>query len=190
MPFIPGKVIKTFTTKSGREATLMYPRWEHLHQLLEYINTLSAEDTFIRFSGEQLALKDEAEYLASIFVAMEMQRKVYVYCVVDNQLVGVCEVGKMPELQARGQHMARLGITVAKDLRGEGIGEQLTKTTIEEAKQHLEGLRTIILECFATNSVALNLYRKLGFVEVGRIPGYLKHGNEYVDEVQMVLQLL
>ena len=85
--------------------------------------------------------------------------------------------------------MARLGITVAKDFRGEGIGEELAKTTIEEAKKHLDGLQTVILECFATNMAAIRLYRKLGFVEVGRIPGYLKHQGEYVDEVQMVLKL-
>lgn len=189
MSFIPGKVVKTFTTKSGQEAVLMYPRWEHLHQLLEYINTLSREDTYIRFSGEQLTLQDEAEYLASIFVAMELQRKVYLYCMVDHQLVGVCEVGKIPELQARGQHMARLGITVAQGFRGQGIGEELAKATLTEAREHLAGLRSVLLECFVTNTPALNLYRKLGFVEVGRIPEYLKHGDTYVDEVQMVLKL-
>jgi RimJ/RimL family protein N-acetyltransferase len=189
MSFIPGKVLKTFTTKSGRTATLQYPQWEMLSQLLDYINTLSKENTFIRFSGEEITLTEEAKYLASIHVEMELQQKVYVYCTVDGQLVGVCEVGKIAELKERGKHMARLGITVAKDFRGEGIGEELAKTTIEEAQRQIEGIRTIILECFAINTVALNLYRKLGFTEVGRIPGYLKHNEEYVDEVQMVLHL-
>jgi RimJ/RimL family protein N-acetyltransferase len=167
----------------------MYPKWEQLPQLLDYINTLSAENTFILFSGEQISLHDEAQYLASIFVSMELKQKVYVYCEVGNQLVAVCEVGKVPELKARGQHVAKFGITVAKEFRGEGIGYELASTAIEQAKITLDGLKLIKLECFATNTAAINLYQKLGFVEVGRLPGFLKHGDQYIDEVQMTLQM-
>jgi RimJ/RimL family protein N-acetyltransferase len=189
MSFIPGTLIKTFLTKDGKEAQLIYPKWELLDQLLKYINTLSAENTYIRFSGESISLKDEAKYLASVFFSMELKEKMYLYCLVEGELVGVCEVGKIPELKHRGTHMARLGISVAQPYRGQGIGEELAKTTIAEAQRTLEGLRTVILECFSINTTALALYKKLGFIEVGRIPGYLKHDEAYIDEVQMVLNL-
>jgi len=189
MSFQPGKVLHTFTTKSGKTATLRFPFWEVLPQLLEYINLISVEDTYVRFSGEQISLKDEAEYLASIFVAMELKQRVYVYCFIDEKLAGACEVSQIPDLRARGRHVARLGITVAKDWRGDGIGYQLAKIAIETATQELSGLKMVVLECFASNTAAINLYQKLGFIEKGRLPGYLKYRGEYVDEVQMVRTL-
>lgn len=52
--FQPGKIVKTFTSKSGKKIVIRYPQWKDLNQLTEYINKLSAEDTFTTFSGEKI----------------------------------------------------------------------------------------------------------------------------------------
>ncbi len=185
--FTPGKIIKTFTTKSGKTATLAYPKWESLAQLLAYINTLSTEDTFIRLSGEQQTLADEAKYFSSTLVRMELKEVVYLHCFVDGELAGVCEVGKLPELKKRGEHVGRMGISVAAKFRADGIGYELLSTTIAEASRELSGLQLIHLECTGTNHKALNLYKKVGFKEVGRFPKYILYQGQYVDEVEMLL---
>ncbi len=189
MSFTTGKTIHTFTTKNGHQAEFRYPSWEVLPQVLEYINTLSAEDTFIRFSGEKLTLKEEAEYLSSVFVEMELGQAVSVYCYLEGQLVGICGVEKLPALKERGKHVALFGLTVAKEYRGEGIGYELASTTIQQAKERLEGLRLITLSCFAINTTALALYRKLGFQEMGRFPEYVLYKGEYIDQVEMFLKV-
>jgi RimJ/RimL family protein N-acetyltransferase len=190
MSFTPGKLIYTFTTKNGHQAELKYPSWDVLPQLLDYINALSAEDTFVRFSGEEISFRDEAKYLSSVFVNMEMKEAVFLYCFIEGKLVGLCQVSKIPGLKERGKHVALFGLSVAKEHRGDGIGYELSKATIEHAKEQLEGLRLITLTCFATNTPALALYEKLGFKEVGRMPEYLLHKGEYIDEVQMALKLV
>jgi hypothetical protein len=48
--FIPGKRVKTFTTKKGKQAVIHYPQWEDLDLLLEYINTLLQKE--ISWSSE------------------------------------------------------------------------------------------------------------------------------------------
>ncbi len=187
--FLPGKVVKEVSTKKGRTAQLIYPRWELVDQAHRYINELSAEDTFISFSGEELSLKDEAQFLASIFVKMEMREAVFLFCVVDEKLVGICGVEQVTELRLRSKHIGSFGLSIGKEYRGEGLGYELAKTTIEEAGKNIQDLQLILLKCFANNPPALALYKKLGFVQTGQTPSALFYKGEYVDEVEMVKKL-
>lgn len=185
--FTPGKIIKEFRTKSGKNATLVYPKIESVFQLLTFINTLSAEDTFIRFSGEQQTLEEEEKYYAATFVKMAAHKAVYIHCFIENTLVGVCEVANLPALKKRGEHVGRLGLVVAQEYRGDGVGFELITATISEASKEISNLKMIQLECSHTNDKALNLYKKVGFKEVGRLPKYILYHGEYIDEVEMVL---
>lgn len=57
-------------------------------------------------------------------------------------------------------------IAVHPDHRGQGLGKAIVMALIKHAKTH--HLANITLEVRASNSVAIGLYRKLGFAEVGR----------------------
>ena len=48
----PGKVIFEGKTKKGLPVALRYPKANDLADLLNYINTISKEQTFIQFQGE------------------------------------------------------------------------------------------------------------------------------------------
>src|SRR5258708_23622579 len=187
MAFNPGKVIKEFTTKSGKPAIIRYPTWQDVADLLKHINTVSKEDTFITFSGEQETLESEAKYLASEFVDMETGKAVKLFCYVDGIFDGVCDIHQNQGKKERGKHVATFGLVVGRDFRGDGIGFALSQATIAEAKMAIQGLRLIYLDCFANNIAALTLYAKLGFTEAGRIPQGLLYKGEYVDEVHMAL---
>lgn len=71
MAFIPGKIVKKIRLKNDKEAVIRYPKWEDLEGLTSYINELSAEDTFITYSGEKISKEKEADFLASRFKEME-----------------------------------------------------------------------------------------------------------------------
>ncbi len=60
------------------------------------------------------------------------------------------------------------GVAVDSEYRGRGLGRRL----MEEARARAEalGLPRISLICFEANQVALQLYRRLGYVEVDRRP--------------------
>jgi ribosomal protein S18 acetylase RimI-like enzyme len=42
------------------------------------------------------------------------------------------------------------------------------------------------LSVFSTNKIAMNLYKKLGFKKVARIPKQLQYKNKLVDEIVMI----
>ncbi len=154
--------------------------------MLRFINTISKEDTFIRFAGEQMTLPEEQAYVDSEVELIKQGDLVKLLCFVDDELAGVVDVHRMIEFRTRKRHIGLLGLLVAKEYRGQGIGKKLLVECIAQAKEQISGLTMIQLECFATNTAALALYEKAGFREVGRIPGALLHKGEYVDEVVMV----
>ncbi|SRR5258708_1057367 len=187
MSFTPGKIIKEFTTKSGKHALIRYPTMDDVPALLAFINEVSLEDTFIRFSGEQQTLETEQAYLQSEIDKMVKGDVVKLVCFVGDTFAGVCDVSRDVNLATRRLHVGIFGLIIAREFRGDGIGKILAQTTIDEAKTEITGLHLIRLDCFSINTPALTLYAKLGFKEWGRFQGALFYKGEYVDEVHMAL---
>ncbi|MBO5514165.1 MAG: ribosomal protein S18-alanine N-acetyltransferase [Mogibacterium sp.] len=75
-------------------------------------------------------------------------------------------------------------IAVAEEARGRGVGEALFRHLIDKAEE--SGCDVVNLEVRAGNEAAIGLYRKLGFVEVGRRRKYY-YGKE--DAILMDLDL-
>jgi RimJ/RimL family protein N-acetyltransferase len=89
----------------------------------------------------------------------------------------------------RNRHgFGEIGMAVAKERRGQGIGSALLAHAIEWARG--EGLHKLCLEVFPHNEAAIALYRKFGFVEEGRlVKQYRRASGELWDTVQMGLLL-
>lgn len=68
-----------------------------------------------------------------------------------------------------------ISIAVDKAHRGRGVGKKLLKETIERLVEM--GVKKVRIEVRESNQVAINLYKKLGFVEKGRIEGYYPDGE-------------
>ena len=185
----PGKIVKTFTTKNGLEAVIRYPKWEDLLLMHDFINTISQEDTYVTFSGEGITREGEMYYLAEMFKGMELQDNVYLSCFINDRFVGSCSILRDMLGRRRSYHVGIYGITIAKDFRGEGIGEELSLATIEEAKQVIPGLTMLRLQMYDPNTVARHLYEKLGFIEYGKLPEGVWYRGTYVDEIVMYKKL-
>jgi RimJ/RimL family protein N-acetyltransferase len=92
----------------------------------------------------------------------------------------------MAQHRFRTRHRARLGISVQAPYRGIGVGEALLTALLDWAAAEPE-LERIELSVFAHNQRAINLYRKLGFVEEARLAkAYKLADNTYYDDVLMV----
>ena len=70
-------------------------------------------------------------------------------------------------------HVATLG--VAAERQGEGIGARLLDALLAEADRRTS---VVLLEVRAENDVALGLYKRRGFVEIGRRRGYYQPSGE------------
>ena len=76
-------------------------------------------------------------------------------------------------------------IAIAPEFRRRGIGEALLMHLIDISSER--GCSMVTLEVRAGNEAAMELYKKLGFKEVGRRKGYYAKGGE--DAVLMDLDL-
>ena len=81
-----------------------------------------------------------------------------------------------------------IGMLVARDWRGRGVGSALLAAAIEWARER--GLHKLSLAVFPHNAAAIALYRKFGFVEEGRrIAHYRRASGELWDAIEMGLLL-
>ena len=102
-------------------------------------------------------------------------------------LAGTAIVGSLHVEQSRFG-FGELGMAVAREWRGRGVGSALLTAAIEKARA--DGLHKLSLEVFPHNEAGIALYRKFGFVEEGRrIKHYRRANGELWDSVEMGLLL-
>jgi tRNA-Thr(GGU) m(6)t(6)A37 methyltransferase TsaA len=150
------------------------------------INALSAEQTFIMFQGEIIDEERERDWILGRMNARAANTGVSLMAVAGDRIVGGSQIDRSV---LASRHVGDLGIAIAKDWRGIGLGRALMTALIDEARTTLEGLRLIRLDVFETNDVARSLYKSLGFVEIGRTPGAIYRLGRYEDSIQMALDL-
>jgi ribosomal protein S18 acetylase RimI-like enzyme len=91
-------------------------------------------------------------------------------------------------VDASSHGFGEIGMAVARDWRGRGVGSALMAGAIEWARA--EGLHKLSLSVFAHNAAAVALYRKCGFVEEGRrVQQYRRKNGELWDAIDMGLLL-
>ncbi len=185
--YTPGKILKFFKTKDGQEMVIRYPKWEDLDSMVSFINAVSLEDTYITFSGEPIYKDGEMHYLSEMIKSMESRSGIYIGCYHGDRFIGSASVVRDMTQRKRSYHIGIFGITIAKDFRGQGIGEELSKITLQEAKKNMDGLWLFVLNMYSPNTTAHHLYKKLGFVEYGRLPKGVWYKGTYVDEIKMYL---
>ena len=95
-----------------------------------------------------------------------------------------------PNWPGRARQVANAGFIVAPDWRNKGLGWLLGATMLAYAKQL--GYRSVIFNLvFSENVVARRLWDKLGFKELGVIPGAVrKNDGTYQDAMIMFRSLL
>jgi len=109
---------------------------------------------------------------------------------IDGTLVAVAgaEIIGSLVLEPSRHGFGEIGMAVAREWRGRGVGSALLAAAIEWARDR--GLHKLSLGVFAHNTAAIELYRKFGFVEEGRrIKQYRRASGELWDAVEMGLLL-
>lgn len=181
-----GTLIFKGQTKKGREIILRYPTIEDTQKMLDFINMLSRERTFIRFQGEQLTFEEELKYVEDVINKINEGKAVKLLAFFGNDLVGVADITMRDKIE---KHLGVFGIIVGKEFRGEGIGKLLMEKVMEEAKKNLADLEIVTLEAFGNNETAISMYKKMGFVEYGLLPGGIKLERGFVDHLCMYKKL-
>ncbi len=96
----------------------------------------------------------------------------------------VGSAGLHPAPQRRRRHAALMGISVARDAQGQGVGSALMQALCSYADGWAHILR-IELSVFADNHRAIALYRRFGFEHEGICRAYALRDGVYVDSLMM-----
>lgn len=127
-------------------------------------------------------------FLASFADAPDEELKAYLFGGIENEFWALEEDGQIlgGYYQRRnhyglGGHIANGGYIVSSAAKGRGLGRLLAERSIERARER--GFRGIQFNfVVATNTVAVNLWRSLGFVVIGTIPNGYHYKRERYDD--------
>ncbi|WP_232020248.1 ribosomal protein S18-alanine N-acetyltransferase [Sulfuriflexus mobilis] len=107
------------------------------------------------------------------------------YCcwlaVQEEQVVGYC----IMSIGAGESHL--LNICIHRDWQRQGVASQLMKNMLNIARRH--GAETCLLEVRPSNIVAIELYEKLGFSQVGLRKAYYPAENGHEDALILAYPL-
>lgn len=176
------KIVYQGKTKTGKEIIVRYPQIGDEKEMWRYINELSKEKTFVRFQGEEISLEEETKYVRDQLGLIEKRQSVKLLIFSGNILIGITEVNMRDKTE---KHVGILGISIAKDFRGEGLGKLLMELILKEAEKELPNLKIVTLEVYSTNDIAKNLYEQFGFVKYGILPNGIIRGGSFEDAILM-----
>jgi RimJ/RimL family protein N-acetyltransferase len=153
-------------------------------RLVAFVRRLSEEPGLYIVMGPgefTLTVEQERQVLADYAAA---DNCVFLVAEAQGQIIGTlnCRGG----LRRAKRHEVVLGISVAREWRGQGVGKQLMARAIEWARG--TGIVTRIeLIVFARNEVARHLYEGFGFVVEGCLRQAILRDGEYFDDLVMGL---
>lgn len=152
--------------------------WPSVWPLLHDIFAAGDTYTFSPQSSEEDIHRAWVEAPAATFVA----------CSPDGQILGTYFLkANQPGL---GAHVCNCGYVVAPQARGQGIASLMCEHSQVEAIAM--GFRAMQFNfVVSTNERAVQLWQRLGFAIVGRLPGAFNHRDlGYVDALVMFKQLV
>lgn len=154
-------------------------------EIIEYLNIVGGESDNLLFgaNGFQMTVEGEENFISSL---ADKTTSTLLIGKIDNEIV--CLGNIFAPQRARIAHQADLAVSVKKKFWGLGIGTCLMQSIIEFAKEN--GQTEILhLGVKADNIAAISLYKKMGFIEIGRYPNFFKIQGQYWDEILMNLYL-
>jgi RimJ/RimL family protein N-acetyltransferase len=170
------------TCADGREVVLRVATPEDAATLLHHIDELlvDGEGQVMDADERTISVEEEQQWIADMLMHPD-QLLLVVVC--RDRIVGNIDfrVGSRRRLA----HDGIIGMALAPDFRGIGLGTFMLETLIAWADRH-PNLERLSLNVLANNPRAQRLYHKLGFVEEGRRRRFIKYGpNRYTDDILM-----
>lgn len=169
------------------ELTVREAHPDDAEQLVPFVQRLAEEEPppyIVMGPGEfTLTVEQERQVLADYAAA---DNCVFLVAEVGKQVVGIlnCKGGT----RRANRHEVVLGISVAREWRGRGVGKKLMARAIEWARG--TGIVTRIeLRVFVRNEVARHLYESFGFEVEGCCRRAIYRDGVYFDNLVMALLL-
>ena len=130
------------------------------------------------------SVKEEATWLASVKDKVKKRQNVMLVAWHNGKLVGVTDGRRGPN---RDRDKVGLGLSIAREYRGQGLGKKLLVEIVKLTKKRLKP-QIIYLTVVGGNEIAQRLYEKVGFVKIAALPKWQKIRGKYWDFIYMRLK--
>lgn len=153
------------TQKGSCKVVVRRTRKEDIPRVIQ-INRLTLPENYPEFF-----FYDHLENWPEIFLVAEVEGNIvgYIMCRIETG------IGFFHMLPVRKGHI--VSIAVLKEYRRKGIGLKLMVESMSAMKD-VYNAKEVYLEVRVSNEPAINLYRKLGFQIIKRLPGYYSDGED------------
>lgn len=103
----------------------------------------------------------------------------------DNSPIGLAQL----DISSfkKHSHVAFFCMLINRDYRGKGLGTKLLHELMRMAKDEFK-IEVLFLDVFSENR-AINLYKRVGFVQCGSEARFMKEGLKYLEKVCMYKEL-
>ncbi len=155
---------------------------ENVREFQRFINTLTREGTYL-LVDKSVTLKEEKQWIQTQILAQSKGEQIYLKALVNGHLIGNCFA--KPGF-GRNRRNINLGIAVAKNWRGKGVGRILLEELIARSEQKWHP-KNIYLHVISSNKKARQLYESLGFRIIARLPQWFEYNTTYLDEYILIL---
>ena len=175
-----------YTLKDGRTLILRDPCLDDAQEMVDYLKIVGGETDFLLCDEngiDGLTPEGEREWITATLAAPNT--KMFVGTV-DGEIVLVCDV--RAAARKRVSHVGSVAISIKRDCWRLGIGSIAMRAMIDFAKG-TGFLRSLSLEVREGNERAISLYKRFGFVEIGRHKARINVRGTYYDEILMDLDL-
>jgi RimJ/RimL family protein N-acetyltransferase len=152
--------------------------------IIDFLNLVGKESNFLSFGAQGFHLNAEEEY-EIISDCIKLDLNLMLIAKIDHNIVGHLFLQRSKV--ERIKHVGELSLSVLKQYWGNSIGLRMIYDAIEWAKQ--KEIAKLQLQVRCDNERAINLYKKIGFMEEGIIRRAIKVDNVYFDEYLMGLCL-
>ncbi len=160
--------------RDEKEVIIREAKKEDAQSMIDFYNLVGGETDFLSF-GKNEFKRDLKEYESYLESTREEDNSIILLTIIDEQIAGIASINSNQKV--RTKHVGTLGIVVAEQYCGLGLGGEMVDYLIEWAK--LNGItKKISLLTREDNTRAIELYKKVGF----ETEGILKKDN-YINGV-------
>jgi len=173
---------REYKLKTGEKIVIRTAVLDDAPAILEHARIILAEDLYNVGTLDEfkLTVEKEREWIQQ---HIDHPAQIVLVAELGGSIVGILNLENGS--RQRLSHVGSFGMSVQPEFREKGIGTALLQSLIRWAKEN-PVIEKVTLAVFATNRPAIDLYKKMGFLEEGRrVRGIKIADGKYVDDILM-----
>ena len=149
-------------------------------KMILYLNQVGGESDNLLHGENEFTVPMEG-VRRKLAMSKDSENSVVLIALENEQIIARAELEGY--YAARIRHRAKFSISVKKEYWNQGIGTEMLKRIIEQAKTMK--IKVIELEVISDNTRGINLYHKMGFTDIGIYKDYFFVNGVFKDAVVM-----